>query len=29
HGNDERISLVNLRAGTDLLRQIVIEVAKP
>jgi acetylornithine deacetylase/succinyl-diaminopimelate desuccinylase-like protein len=29
HGNDERISLANLRSGTDLLRQVVIEVAKP
>ena len=29
HGNDERISLENLRAGTELLRKIVIEVAKP
>jgi acetylornithine deacetylase/succinyl-diaminopimelate desuccinylase-like protein len=27
HGNDERISLDNLRAGADLLRRIVIEVA--
>jgi acetylornithine deacetylase/succinyl-diaminopimelate desuccinylase-like protein len=29
HGNDERMSLDNLRSGTDLLRKIVIEVAKP
>ena len=29
HGNDERISLENLRAGTDLLRKIVLEVAAP
>jgi acetylornithine deacetylase/succinyl-diaminopimelate desuccinylase-like protein len=29
HGNDERMSLDNLRAGTELLRKIVIEVAKP
>ena len=29
HGNDERISLDNLRSGTDLLRKIVVEVAKP
>ena len=29
HGNDERISLENLRAGTDLLGKIVIEVCKP
>jgi acetylornithine deacetylase/succinyl-diaminopimelate desuccinylase-like protein len=29
HGNDERISIGNLRSGTDLLRQVVIEVAKP
>jgi acetylornithine deacetylase/succinyl-diaminopimelate desuccinylase-like protein len=29
HGNDERISLDNLRAGTDLLRKIVIQVATP
>jgi len=29
HGNDERISLENLRAGTELLRKIVVEVAKP
>lgn len=29
HGNDERISFENLRAGTELLRKIVIEVAKP
>ena len=29
HGNDERISLENLRAGTDLLGKIVIEVSKP
>ena len=29
HGNDERISLENLRSGTDLLRNIVIEVSKP
>ena len=29
HGNDERISLANLRSGTDLLREIVLEVAKP
>jgi acetylornithine deacetylase/succinyl-diaminopimelate desuccinylase-like protein len=28
HGNDERISLENLRAGTELLRKIVMEVAK-
>ena len=29
HGNDERLSLDNLRSGTDLLCKIVIEVAKP
>jgi acetylornithine deacetylase/succinyl-diaminopimelate desuccinylase-like protein len=29
HGNDERISLENLRAGTDLLGKIVIEVSRP
>ncbi len=29
HGNDERMSLDNLRSGTDLLRKIVIEAAKP
>jgi acetylornithine deacetylase/succinyl-diaminopimelate desuccinylase-like protein len=29
HGNDERISLENLRAGTGLLEKIVIEVCKP
>jgi acetylornithine deacetylase/succinyl-diaminopimelate desuccinylase-like protein len=29
HGNDERISVVNLRQGTELLRKIVLEVAKP
>ena len=29
HGNDERMSLDNLRSGTDLLRKIVVEVAKP
>jgi acetylornithine deacetylase/succinyl-diaminopimelate desuccinylase-like protein len=29
HGNDERISLDNLRSGTDLLNKIVVEVAKP
>jgi acetylornithine deacetylase/succinyl-diaminopimelate desuccinylase-like protein len=29
HGNDERISLVNLRAGTELLGKIVMEVARP
>jgi acetylornithine deacetylase/succinyl-diaminopimelate desuccinylase-like protein len=29
HGNDERMSLDNLRTGTDLPRKIVIEVAKP
>ena len=29
HGNDERISLDNLRSGTDLLNKIVLEVAKP
>jgi len=29
HGNDERISLENLRAGTDLLRKIVVRVAGP
>lgn len=29
HGNDERISLENLRAGTDLLRKIVVRVAAP
>ncbi|MEO8372633.1 MAG: M20/M25/M40 family metallo-hydrolase [Candidatus Solibacter sp.] len=29
HGNDERISLENLRAGTELLGKIVIEVSKP
>jgi di/tripeptidase len=28
HGNDERISLDNLRSGTDLLRKIVIEIAQ-
>jgi acetylornithine deacetylase/succinyl-diaminopimelate desuccinylase-like protein len=28
HGNDERISLENLRAGTDLLGKLVLEVAK-
>ena len=28
HGNDERISIENLRAGADLLRKIVLEVAK-
>jgi acetylornithine deacetylase/succinyl-diaminopimelate desuccinylase-like protein len=27
HGNDERLSVDNLRAGTDLLRKIVTEVA--
>jgi acetylornithine deacetylase/succinyl-diaminopimelate desuccinylase-like protein len=29
HGNDERMSLENLRSGTDLLRNIVVEVSKP
>src|SRR5215467_7433119 len=29
HGNDERISLENLRAGTSLLSKIVVEVSKP
>jgi acetylornithine deacetylase/succinyl-diaminopimelate desuccinylase-like protein len=29
HGNDERMSLDNLRSGTDLLLKIVVEVAKP
>jgi hypothetical protein len=29
HGNDERIAIGNLRAGTDLLSQIVLEVARP
>jgi len=29
HGNDERISLENLRAGTELLRRIVLRVAAP
>lgn len=29
HGNDERISLENLRAGTELLRKIVVRVAAP
>jgi acetylornithine deacetylase/succinyl-diaminopimelate desuccinylase-like protein len=29
HGNDERISLENLRSGTDLLRNIVVAVSKP
>jgi acetylornithine deacetylase/succinyl-diaminopimelate desuccinylase-like protein len=29
HGNDERISLENLRAGADLLRSIVLEVSRP
>jgi acetylornithine deacetylase/succinyl-diaminopimelate desuccinylase-like protein len=29
HGNDERISLENLRAGTELLRKIVMRVAAP
>jgi acetylornithine deacetylase/succinyl-diaminopimelate desuccinylase-like protein len=29
HGNDERISLENLRSGTELLEKIVLEVAKP
>jgi len=29
HGNDERISLENLRAGTSLLSKIVVEVARP
>jgi hypothetical protein len=29
HGNDERMSIVNLRSGTELLRKIVVEVSKP
>ena len=29
HGNDERMSRENLRAGTELLRKIVVEAAKP
>ena len=29
HGNDERIAVANLRAGAGLLRQIVLEIAKP
>jgi len=29
HGNDERISLENLRSGTDLLRKIAVEAATP
>jgi len=29
HGNDERMSLENLRTGTDLLRKIVLEAAQP
>jgi acetylornithine deacetylase/succinyl-diaminopimelate desuccinylase-like protein len=29
HGNDERMSVENLRAGTELLRKIVLEAAKP
>lgn len=29
HGNDERMSLENLRAGTDLLSKIVMEVSRP
>jgi acetylornithine deacetylase/succinyl-diaminopimelate desuccinylase-like protein len=28
HGNDERISVANLRSGTELLQKIVVEVAK-
>jgi acetylornithine deacetylase/succinyl-diaminopimelate desuccinylase-like protein len=29
HGNDERMSIANLRSGTDLLGKIVLEVARP
>jgi hypothetical protein len=29
HGNDERISLENLRAGSELLMKIVLKVASP
>jgi len=29
HGNDERLSLENLRAGTELLRKIVVRAAGP
>jgi len=29
HGNDERMSIANLRSGTELLRKIVVEVSKP